>query len=103
MGQSRVEKKAVLMREAERLIEELLEGEAQNEKSSRGEMEGEILEIGREILKSVLRGQASMRPVPCKEGGKAMRYKGLKGKQVGSFEWGYFYCEGCGAGIYPPG
>ncbi len=101
MRRSRVEKKAVLMREAERLIEELLEWEAQNEKSNLGEIEGEILEIDREILKSVLRGQASNRPVPCKECGKAMRYK--EGKQVKSFELGYFYCEGCGAGIYPPG
>ena len=116
MKQDRIERKAALMREAERLIEELLEWEGQNEEPNLREIEEEILvireELGREMLKSVLRGQASVRPVPgpnCKDCGQEMRYKGLKGKQVESLaggmkvERGYYYCEGCGAGIFPPG
>lgn len=116
MKQDRIERKAALMREAERLIEELLEWEGQNEEPNLREIEEEIVvireELGREMLKSVLRGQASVRPVPgpnCKECGQEMRYKGLKGKQVESLaggmkiERGYYYYEGCRAGIFPPG
>lgn len=116
MRQAQTEKKAGLMREAERLIEELLEWEAKNAEPNLGEIEEEILvireELGREMLKSVLRGQASVRPVPgpiCQECGQEMRYKGLKGKQVESLaggmkvERGHYYCKGCGVGIFPPG
>lgn len=116
MRQDRGERKAALMREAERLIEELLEWEAKNEEPNLGEIEEEILEIraelGREMLKNVLKRQASVRSGPganCKECGQEMRYKGLKGKQVESLaggmevKRGYYYCEGCGVGIFPPG
>ena len=116
MRQDREEKKAALMKEAERLIEELLEWEAKNEEPNLGEIEEEILtireELGQEMLKSVLKGQGAVLPVPgpkCKGCGQEMRYKGLKGKQVESLaggmkvKRGYYYCEGCGAGIFPPG
>jgi hypothetical protein len=116
MGPERREKKAGLMREAERLIEELLEWEAKHEGPSLGQIEEEILviraELGREMLKSVVQGQASVRPVPgpkCKGCGQEMRYKGLKSKQVESLaggmtvERGAYYCDGCGVGLFPPG
>lgn len=116
MRQNRAEKKATLMREAERLIEELLEWEEKKEKPNLREIEEEILEIraelGREMLKSVLNNQGSVRPVPgseCQRCGQEMRYKGQKGKQVESLaggmkiERGYYYCAECEAGIFPPG
>jgi hypothetical protein len=114
--EERQAKKAALMREAERLIEELLVWEAENEAPSLGEIEEEILviraELGREMLKSVVQGQGSVRPVPgpkCTACGQEMRYKGLKGKQVESLaggmkvERGAYYCEGCCVGFFPPG
>jgi len=116
MRQERGERKAALMREAERLIDELLDWEAKKEAPNLGEIEEEILviraELGREMLKSVLEGQVSGRPVPgpkCKACGQEMRYKGLKGKQVESLaggmtvERGSYYCDGCGVGFFPPG
>jgi len=112
----RAEKKATLMQEAERLIEELLDWGGENEASNLGEIEEEILTIrekfGREMLKGVLNDQASKRLVPgpsCPGCGQEMRYKGQKGKQVESLagglkvERGYYYCAGCAVGIFPPG
>jgi DNA repair exonuclease SbcCD ATPase subunit len=116
MKPDRAEKKAALMREAERLIEELLEWEEENEAPNLGEIEEEILairqELGQEMLKGVLSDQASIQPVPgpsCPGCGQEMRYKGRKGKQVESLagglkvERGYYYCAGCAVGIFPPG
>jgi hypothetical protein len=116
MRLDRAEKKATLMREAERLIEELLDWEGQNEAPNLGEIEEEILvireEFGQQMLKSVLSHQVSIQPVPgpsCPGCGQEMRYKGRKGKQVESLagglkvERGYYYCEGCRVGIFPPG
>ena len=116
MSQGRAERKAVLMRKVEELIEELLEWEAENEGPSLGEIEEEVLavrqKLGQELLGSVVKHQGSVRPVPgpsCEACGQEMRYKGLKGKQVESLageakiERGYYYCPGCGAGIFPPG
>lgn len=112
----RAEKKATLMREAERLIEELLDWEGENEAPNLGEIEEEILAIrekfGREMLKGVLNDQVLIQPVPgpsCAGCGQEMRYKGRKGKQVESLagglkvERGYYYCAGCAVGIFPPG
>lgn len=112
----RAEKKAVLMQEAERLIEELLVWEGENEAPNLGEIEEEVIAIGgkfgREMLKGVLKDQASIQPVPgpsCRGCGQEMRYKGRKGKQMESLagglkiERGYYYCAGCEAGIFPPG
>ena len=112
----RVEKKSVLMREAERLIEELLDWEVENEAPNLGEIEEEILAVrekfGRELLKGVLNDHASIQPVPgpsCPGCGQEMRYKGRKGKEVESLaggvkvERGYYYCTECKAGIFPPG
>ena len=116
MKPERTEKKAALMREAERLIEEWLDWEEENEAPNLGEIEEEILairqELGQEMLKSVMSHQALKQPVPgprCQGCGQEMRYKGQKGKQVESLaggvkiERGYYYCEGCGVGIFPPG
>ena len=112
----RAKKKAVLMREAERLIEELLDWERGNEAPNLGEIEEEILAIreqfGQQMLKGVLSDQVSIQPVPgpsCPGCGQEMRYKGRKSKQVESMagglqiERGYYYCAGCEAGIFPPG
>lgn len=112
----RGEKKATLMREAERLIEELLDWEGENEAPNLGEIEEEVIAIrekfGGEMLKGVLKEQASIQSVPgpgCRGCGQEMRYKGRKGKQVESLagglkvERGYYYCRECEAGIFPPG
>lgn len=116
MKQERAARKAALMRKAERLIEEMLEWEEENEGPSLGKIEEEILvlreEFGREMLKDVVKHQGLVRPVPgpkCEGCGQEMSYKGLKGKQVESLaggmkiERGYYYCNQCGAGIFPPG
>jgi uncharacterized OB-fold protein len=68
-------------------------------------------EMGLEMVGSVLKGQEKRKLVveKCKTCGKEMGSKGEKRKviesQIGEIEMerGYYYCDECGAGIFPPG
>lgn len=116
MGKSRAELKAKLMKEAERAIDELLDWHVNTVEPNLGPVEAKVLELrqrlSEQMSQTVIEAQAAVRPVPgprCKQCGAEMRYKGLKGLQVSSWvgdlqlDRGYYYCEGCRIGLFPPG
>lgn len=116
MKKSREKLKAELMGKAEAEIERVLDWHEKKEKPTWTEIEEEVLEIrrkiGEEISQSLVEAQERRNPVPgprCEGCGEEMRNKGVKRKKVKSrvgeveMERGYYYCQRCGAGIFPPG
>lgn len=116
MRKKRSETKGELMQEAESIIDELLNWADEVEKPNLSQIEDVVMELrerlSRKMAKKVIEGQAEVRPVPgpaCPECGQEMRYKGDKSKRVNSWvgqlelERGYYYCEGCRVGDFPPG
>ncbi len=104
------------MKEAERIIDELLAWEEETEKPNLSQIEEVVLELrerlSQKMAEVVIEGQEEARPVPgpaCERCGGEMRYKGLKSKRVSSWvgklelERGYYYCEECERGYFPPG
>lgn len=116
MGKSRAELKAKLMKEAERAIDELLDWHVSTAKPNLEQIEEKVLALrqglSEQMSQTVIEGQAAVRPVPgprCEQCGVEMRYKGQKGVQVSSWvgdlqlDRGYYYCEQCRTGLFPPG
>lgn len=116
MPTSREEMKAKLMREAEAVIDELLDWQEATDQPNMGQVEGKVLELrqrlSEQLSQTVIDNQAAVRPVPgpsCASCGTEMRYKGLKKNRVSSWvgelrlERGYYYCERCRTGHFPPG
>jgi len=115
MKKKRREARGKLMKEAESIINELLAWEEKVEKPNLSQIEEVVLELrerlSQKMVESVIEGQQEVRPVPgpeCPECGEEMRYKGLKGKRVSSWvgeielERGYYYCDKCKVGDFPP-
>ena len=113
---SRAERKAVLMREAEARVEELLDWAEAAEKPNLEQIERVVLrlreQVGQEMAQAVMAGEEAQRPVPepsCPGCGRRMSYKGQKAKTVSSWVGelalvrGYFYCDHCERGLFPPG
>jgi hypothetical protein len=116
LSKSRVEQKAELMREAEGIIDELLNWQAETERPNFDQIEGKVLELRERLSEGMVRvtvsGEDQVRPVPgplCSGCGAEMHYKGLKENKVSSwvgevkYERGYYYCEGCKQGFFPSG
>ena len=116
MGQSRAELKAKLMKEAERAIDDLLDWHVSTAEPNLGQVEEKVLELrqglSEQMSQTVIEAQAAVRPVPgprCEQCGTEMRYKGQKALQVSSWvgelqlDRGYYYCEQCRCGLFPPG
>lgn len=116
MGKSRAELKTKLMKEAEAAIDELLDWHLSTDEPNLGQVEQKVLELRQRLSErmsqTVIEAQAAVRPVPgpkCQQCGVEMRYKGLKGLQVSSWvgqlqlDRGYYYCEQCRSGLFPPG
>lgn len=116
MRLSRAQKKAKLEQAAAELIEALLDWDEENRAPTLSEIEDEVLllrqRFGQEMATTVLAGQEQGAPVTspaCSECGRAMRGKGKKGRGAESrlgelkLERGYYYCDHCGRGIFPPG
>jgi uncharacterized protein with PIN domain len=68
--------------------------------------------LGEQMAQAVIASQASLRPAPgpkCPRCGQEMHYKDQKANTVESrlgtlpLERGYYYCETCRQGIFPPG
>jgi hypothetical protein len=115
MKLTRAEKKARLEAAAAGLIEELLEWDEKNEKPNLTQIEDAVLELrqrfGQEMALTLVEGQAARQPTEapvCAQCGQAMRYKGVKQKDVESrvggleVERGYYYCGECHSGHFPP-
>ena len=116
MPQSREEMKGKLMKEAEAIIDELLDWHLEIDKPNLSQVEGKVLalrqRLSEQMSQTVIENQEAVRPVPgpsCGKCGQEMRYKGLKQNTVSSWvgelklERGYYYCEHCRRGLFPPG
>ena len=113
---SRAVIKAELMKKAEAVIDELLNWHQETEQPNLTQVEGKVLELrqrlSEQMAETVIEQQAAVRPVPgpsCAGCGAEMRYKGMKDKTVLSWvgelklERGYYYCDQCRTGLFPPG
>jgi hypothetical protein len=116
MMAAKAELKAELMREAELAVDELLKWSEGNPQPDLTQIEEVVLNLrerlGEKMAGAVLEKQAAKQPVPgprCPTCQREMRYKGVKANRIGSrvgelvLERGYYYCERCQAGIFPPG
>ena len=116
VSRKRAELKASLMKEGERVIEELLDWSAETAEPSLGQIEEVVLKLRQELSEKmavgVVSSQEAVRPVPgplCEGCGEEMRYKGTFPKQVSSWvgevklERGYYSCGPCQRGLFPPG
>lgn len=116
MKGSQAERRRMLEAKAKALIDEIMEWSEKTERPSLSQMEEEVLKLrqqmGEAMLRTVIEDQESQGPVPgpsCPKCGKAMQYKGDKGRQVTSrvgevvLERGYYRCSGCKESVFPPG
>jgi hypothetical protein len=108
--------KTELIKKAERVIDELLDWHQATERPNLSQVEAKVLELrqrlSEEMAVTVIEQQATVRPVPgprCGCCGQEMRYKGMKEKTVTSWVGalrlgrGYYYCDRCRTGLFPPG
>jgi hypothetical protein len=116
MKHTHVERKAALLRQADELIDELLEWEDANQQPTLTEIEDIVLKLrkrmGEQMAQSVVNAQAAQAPVPgpkCPRCGREMHAKSRKRRRVESragslpLERTYYYCADCRRGIFPPG
>jgi len=116
MLSTRERRKVRLMKEAERVIDELLDWTDETSEPNLAQIEGVVLglrqqfseEMARETIEAQAGKQAVVAP-GCAKCGRPMRYKGQKEVEprtwVGDvrFRRGYYYCGECGEGLFPPG
>lgn len=116
MSSMRERRKVRLMKEAERLIDELLDWNDNTPEPNLAQIEQVVLELRRQLSeemgREVIEAQATKQPAigpACPKCGEAMTYKGQKRVQpqtwVGEvrIERGYYHCAGCKEGFFPPG
>jgi len=115
MTRAREQEKTRLVQYAEHLIDEALDWQDETERPNLTQIENKILELrrrfGQELAREVIEAQEAKQPVPgpqCKQCGQEMGYKGQKVVTPRTwldkvrFERGYYYCEHCKAGFFPP-
>lgn len=116
MRHTRFQKKAVLMAEAEAIIEAYLNWEEQASTPKLSEIEDVVLKLrqqmGQRMAEVALADQGARQPAVapnCPRCGREMRYKGQKETVVESragelnIERGHYYCAHCESGLFPPG
>jgi hypothetical protein len=108
--------KADLMSEAEVIIDELVAWTADTPTPNLTQIEAIVLKLRQRLSErmalAVIEAQAMVRPVPgpsCPTCGGEMHYQDRKANTVESrvgqlpLERGYYYCETCKSGLFPPG
>ncbi len=116
MKRTRAELKTELMTQAEVLIDELLDWSADTPAPTLTQIEDVILNLRKRLSEqmalAVIEAQDATRPVPgprCASCGREMHYKDRKANTVESrvgilaLARGYYYCETCRTGLFPPG
>ena len=116
MARNKSERKAELLAKAERMIDELLEWEAETEKPTFVAIENEIMKLRQQMdeamMKDVMREQASTQEkgMPlCESCGGEMEHKGRQERKIGGWvgetkvQRVYYYCPKCRTGFSPSG
>lgn len=116
MASTREQRKARLVKEAESLIDEMLDWSGNTPEPNLTQIEDTVLSLrkrfGEELAREVIEAQEAKQPAvgpPCPKCGQKMTYKGQKKVTpqtwVGDvqIERGYYHCAGCGEGFFPPG
>ena len=115
MPGTREHRRVRLMKQAENLIDELLDWTDSTPEPNLTQIEGLVLKLrqrfSEEMAREVIEAQEAKQPVPgpsCPTCGQEMRYKGQKGIEprtwVGEvkIERGYYHCSACKEGFFPP-
>jgi uncharacterized protein with PIN domain len=110
------QRKVRLMKQAEGLIDELLDWSENTAEPNLTQIEEIVLDLrqqfSEEMAQEVIAAQEAKQPVPgprCPKCGEEMRYKGQKKIEPQSWvgdlkiERGYYYCPECKEGLFPPG
>ena len=115
MKRKRSEVKAELMQKAELLIDQMLDWEEQTARPDLTQMEDVVLnlrkQLGEQLTLALVDQQEAKQPaaVRCAQCESLLRFKGLKDHRVESrvgglpLARGYYYCETCQTGLFPPG
>ena len=111
----RERRKARLLKEAEKVIDKLLDWTEETSEPNLTQIEGVVLglcqQFSEEMARETIEAQGGKQVVVapgCPKCGRPMRYKGQKEVEprtwVGDvrFRRGYYYCEECGEGLFPP-
>jgi uncharacterized protein with PIN domain len=116
MKRTRGEMKADLTQLADKVIDELLDWTDCTAAPNLTQIEDVVLKLRQRLsermAQTVIAAQESVRPVPgarCPTCGQEMHYKDQKPNTVASrvgvlpLTRGYYYCETCRTGLFPPG
>ena len=115
MKRKRSEVKSELLKKAELLIDELLDWTDESKAPDLTQIEEIVLKLrkqmGEQMALSVIDEQAAKRPSPgpqCPQCQREMHYKDVKANTIESrvgalpLERGYYYCQTCQTGLFPP-
>ena len=116
MKKSEEELKAEFLIEAEAAFDELMTWDKNTKEPDLSQIEEIVLKmrkkLGEDLAQAALERQEQRQPaeqVMCPKCGGKQKNKGLKANRIESMagsielERGYYYCEKCKAGYFPPG